>query len=74
MAYTCNLLLRTLPAIDRELHGPVQKDNTIILDIPSACASRALEAQRAQDALEAQKSTLNQSPSISLAPNATEQA
>jgi hypothetical protein len=61
MAYTCNLLLHTLPAIDRELHGPAQKNHTIIFDIPSAVASRALEAQKSQ------------SPSISLAPNATEQ-
>jgi hypothetical protein len=65
MTYTCNLLLRTLPAIEHELQGPGQKDNTIIFDIPSAVATRALEAQ---------KSKLNQSPSISLAPNATEQA
>jgi hypothetical protein len=65
MTYTCNLLLRTLPAIEHELQGPGQKDNTIIFDITSAVATRALEAQ---------KSKLNQSPSISLAPNATEQA
>ena len=55
MAYTCNLLLRTLPAIEHELHPPSQKDqkdqedNTIIMDIPSAVAQRALQAHRVQD-------------------------
>jgi hypothetical protein len=33
MAYTCNLLLRTLPAIDRELN-PVDDDPQIIIDLP----------------------------------------
>jgi hypothetical protein len=52
MAYTCNLLLRTLPAIEHELHPPSQKDqedSTIIMDIPSAVAERARLAQRLQD-------------------------
>ncbi|HXY23362.1 MAG TPA: hypothetical protein VEI73_01840 [Candidatus Acidoferrum sp.] len=49
MAYTCNLLLRTLPAIDRELHPPNHED-PIVLDIPSYVAQRALEARLAQDA------------------------
>jgi hypothetical protein len=31
MAYTCNLLLRTLPAIDRELH-PELEDDTVTID------------------------------------------
>ncbi|HXY25179.1 MAG TPA: hypothetical protein VEI73_11055 [Candidatus Acidoferrum sp.] len=48
MAYTCNLLLRTLPAIDRELHSPDHED-PIVLDISSYVAQRAL-AQRMQDA------------------------
>lgn len=50
MAYTCNLLLRTLPAIDRQFHPhhqEAQKDDAIVIDIPSACASRAQDAQRA---------------------------
>jgi hypothetical protein len=53
MAYTCNLLLHTLPAIDRELHRQEHQDKEhgiIIMDIPSAVANRALEAQRLLDA------------------------
>lgn len=50
MAYTCNLLLRTLPAIEQELHGQAQKDNIIIFDIPSAVATRAAEARAAAEA------------------------
>jgi hypothetical protein len=35
LAYTCNLLLRTLPAIERELHPDPRHDNTpFIWDIP----------------------------------------
>jgi len=50
MAYTCNLLLHTLPAIDRELHPPQDKHNQVlIMDIDSAVARRAL-ADRAQEA------------------------
>ena len=56
MAYTCSLLLRTLPAIEHELHPPSQKDQkeqednaVIIMDIPSAVAQRAVQAQRVQD-------------------------
>ena len=49
MAYTCSLLLRTLPAIERELHGQGQNDSTILIDIPSAVGHRAAEAQHAQD-------------------------
>ncbi len=49
MAYTCNLLLHTLPAIERELHPP-NKEQTIILDIDSAVARRAMEARRAREA------------------------
>jgi len=33
MAYTCNLLLRTLPAIERELNPPDQEPQ-IIFDLP----------------------------------------
>ncbi len=33
LAYTCNLLLRTLPAIDRELNPP-DKEPQIIFDLP----------------------------------------
>jgi hypothetical protein len=50
MAYTCNLLLRTLPAIDRELHPPQSDDDTFIIDIPTAVGQRALEARQAQAA------------------------
>jgi len=57
MAYTCNLLLRTLPAIDRELHPDGQDHHEdMIIDVHSAVAQRALEARLAQDAaLQAQK-------------------
>ncbi len=34
MAYTCNLILRTLPAIDRELHPDDQDGPQIIIDLP----------------------------------------
>jgi len=34
MAYTCNLILRTLPAIDRELHPDDQDARQIIIDLP----------------------------------------
>jgi hypothetical protein len=34
MAYTCNLLLRTLPAIDREVHPPYDEPQRIIIDMP----------------------------------------
>ncbi len=34
MAYTCNLILRTLPAIDRELHPDDQDEPQIIIDLP----------------------------------------
>ena len=50
MAYTCHLLLRTLPAIDRELHPQDEKHATVIMDIDSAVARRAQQAQLAQDA------------------------
>ncbi|HXY23660.1 MAG TPA: hypothetical protein VEI73_03365 [Candidatus Acidoferrum sp.] len=52
MAYTCNLLLRTLPAIEHELHPDRQNhhEDQDVLDIPSAVARRALEARLAQDA------------------------
>jgi len=50
MAYTCNLLLHTLPAIERELHPPQDKQSQVlIMDIDSAVARRALAA-RAQEA------------------------
>lgn len=53
MAYTCNLLLRTLPAIekqeDQDQEDQDRKDHTIILDIDSAVARRALEARRAEE-------------------------
>ncbi len=56
MAYTCNLLLHTLPAIERELHAQDDKrPTTIIMDIDSAVARRALAAQQAQLAKEAQR-------------------
>ena len=52
MAYTCNLLVRTLPAIERELHPRDQQDDQgdhrFIMDIPSAVANRAAELQRAR--------------------------
>src|SRR5216684_4857015 len=38
MAYTCNLLLRTLPAIDKEVHPPNDAPQQIIFDIPCAAA------------------------------------
>ena len=47
MAYTCSLLLRTLPAIGRELHPQEQKDDVLVLDIPSAVAYRAQADQQA---------------------------
>ncbi|MGB2901012.1 MAG: hypothetical protein WBB89_17260, partial [Candidatus Acidiferrum sp.] len=34
MAYTCNLLLRTLPAIERELHPELEDQPQIIIDLP----------------------------------------
>jgi len=34
MAYTCNLILRTLPAVDRELHPEDQDERQIIIDLP----------------------------------------
>lgn len=34
MAYTCNLILRTLPAIDRELRPDDQDAHQIIIDLP----------------------------------------
>ena len=34
MAYTCNLLLRTLPAIDKEVHPPNDAPQEIIMDLP----------------------------------------
>jgi hypothetical protein len=34
MAYTCNLLLRTLPAMDREINGDPDADPVIIFDMP----------------------------------------
>ncbi len=34
MAYTANLLLRTLPVIDRELHPPDDGTQQIIFDLP----------------------------------------
>jgi len=34
MAYTCNLILRTLPAIDREIHPDDQDAPQIIIDLP----------------------------------------
>src|SRR6266850_3351619 len=34
MAYTCNLILRTLPAIDRELHLENEDQPQIIIDLP----------------------------------------
>jgi hypothetical protein len=38
MAYTCNLILRTLPAIDRELNPP-EEEPQIILDLPRPAAT-----------------------------------
>lgn len=46
MAYTCNLLLHTLPAIERELR-PKEQDSMIIWDIDSAVARRAAVAKAA---------------------------
>ncbi len=34
MAYTCNLLLRTLPAIEHELHPYDEGEPQIIIDLP----------------------------------------
>ena len=34
MAYTCNLLLRTLPAIEHELHSELEDQSQIIIDLP----------------------------------------
>ncbi len=34
MAYTCNLLLRTLPAIEHELHPELEDQPQIIIDLP----------------------------------------
>jgi hypothetical protein len=34
MAYTANLLLRTLPAIEHELNAPADASQHIIIDIP----------------------------------------
>jgi len=34
MAYTCNLLLRTLPAIAQETAPPAEKEHRIIIDMP----------------------------------------
>ena len=34
MAYTCNLILRTLPAIDREIHPELEDEPQIIIDLP----------------------------------------
>jgi hypothetical protein len=47
MAYTCNLLLHTLPAIEQELHRSDEKRPTIVMDIDCAVARRATEAQQA---------------------------
>ena len=49
MAYTCNLLLHTLPAIDRELSLP-NKNHSVVIDIDSAVARRALESDRPRQA------------------------
>ena len=40
MAYTCNLLLRTLPAIEQQ----EKSDDIIVCDIPSAARDQALRA------------------------------
>ena len=50
MAYTCHLLLRTLPAIEHELHPQDEKHATIVMDIDSAVARRAQQARLAQEA------------------------
>jgi hypothetical protein len=51
MAYTCNLLFHTLPAIERELHRSDEKGPTIVMDIDCAVARRAAEAQQAESTL-----------------------
>ena len=48
MAYTCNLLLHTLPAMERELHLP-NKGQLVVIDIDSAVARRAQESLRAPE-------------------------
>ena len=50
VAYTCNLLLRTLPAIKHELYAQDEQQPAIIMDIPCAAATRALEARRTREA------------------------
>ena len=50
MAYTCNLLLHTLPAMERELHLS-NKGQPVIIDIDSAVARRAQESQRAPETI-----------------------
>jgi hypothetical protein len=51
LAYLAQILLRTLPAIDLELHPAAhqddQNDNSIVLDIPCAVATRAQDPERA---------------------------
>jgi len=86
MAYTCNLLLRTLPAIDRELHPPNHED-PIVLDISSYVAQRALsqrmqnaaqptqDAQRTQDAQHAPYATpVGPGATLDILPGAPEDA
>jgi hypothetical protein len=34
MAYTCNLLLHTLPALGKEVHPPNGEPQRIIIDMP----------------------------------------
>jgi len=62
MAYTCQLLLRTLPAIDRELHPQDEKHATIIMDIDSAVARRAQQARLAQEAEQQRLQRAEQTP------------
>jgi len=45
LAYITNQLLRTLAAVEHETET---KDATIVIDIDSAVARRALEARRAE--------------------------
>jgi hypothetical protein len=46
MAYTCSLLLRTLPAIDRELDPPAQEPQ-IIIDLPPERDDEPQDPERA---------------------------
>lgn len=59
MAYTCSLLLRTLPAIEHELHHQPESGQQIIWDFDSTVAPETMAAQ------DAQRDTVGSGPIVS---------